>query len=165
MGLACRVSSPGKLFEYLAVGLPTIGPDTPAVREVFEDGVHLRLASQDGSDLAWIIEAMKADPAARDQLAQAGRRLVVNEYTWEKNAERVVMTRLDEFFLVRRDLWNRTGQRRVLFTVLLRVCHGRDNCNRIAPVGAIRLKPLSHNQRHTLHREMVHGWLSLTLFA
>ena len=35
--------SPLKLFEYLGAGLPTIGPKTSAVTEVFEDSVHLKL--------------------------------------------------------------------------------------------------------------------------
>ena len=42
--------SPLKLFEYLGAGIPTIGPDTPAVREVFANGIHLQLVKQDGSD-------------------------------------------------------------------------------------------------------------------
>lgn len=82
--------SPLKLFEYLAAGLPVIGPDTPAVREVFEDGVHLRLARQDGSNFNEAIMQMKTDSAMRGELSKNGQRLVMKEYTWEKNAKRVV---------------------------------------------------------------------------
>jgi len=82
--------SPLKLFEYLGAGLATIGPDTPAVREVFEDGVHLRLAKQDGSDLAAIVQELKASPELRQSLAQRGREMVAAGYTWRQNAERVV---------------------------------------------------------------------------
>lgn len=82
--------SPLKLFEYLAAGLPTIGPDTPAVREVFEDGVHLRLVKQDGSDLSAVILELKVNQALRDSLSRKGRELVTSEYTWRNNAERVV---------------------------------------------------------------------------
>lgn len=82
--------SPLKLFEYLGAGLPTIGPDTPAVREVFEDGVHLRLVKQDGSDFIETVLELKNRPQLRRELGQKGRQLVLSEYTWEKNAERVV---------------------------------------------------------------------------
>jgi len=82
--------SPLKLFEYLGAGVPTIGPDTPAVREVFEDGVHLRLIRQDGSNFASTVLEMKADSGLRIRLGNSGRQLVLNEYTWKRNAERVV---------------------------------------------------------------------------
>ena len=82
--------SPLKLFEYLGAGLPTIGPDTPAVREVFEDGVHLRLVKQDGSDFIETVLELKNRPQIRRELGQKGQQLVLSEYTWKKNAERVV---------------------------------------------------------------------------
>jgi len=82
--------SPLKLFEYLGAGVPTIGPDTPAVREVFEDGVHLKLVKQDGSDFVSNVLALKNNPQLRTELADSGKQLVLNEYTWERNAEKVV---------------------------------------------------------------------------
>jgi glycosyltransferase involved in cell wall biosynthesis len=82
--------SPLKLFEYLGAGLPAIGPDTSAVREVFEDGVHLRLVKQDGSNFINTVLEMRADPQLRTKLGSNGQQLVLNEYTWVKNAERVV---------------------------------------------------------------------------
>ncbi|MFC1771777.1 glycosyltransferase family 4 protein [Pseudomonadota bacterium] len=82
--------SPLKLFEYLGAGLPTIGPDTPAVREVFRDGVHLKLVKQDASDLTNAILELKNNPRLRNELAENGQKLVLNKYTWKKNAERVV---------------------------------------------------------------------------
>lgn len=82
--------SPLKLFEYLGAGIPTIGPDTPAVREVFANGIHLQLVKQDGSDFVKRIVGMKTDPEYRARLSSEGRRLVLKEYTWHKNAERVV---------------------------------------------------------------------------
>jgi len=82
--------SPLKLFEYLGAGIPTLGPDTPAVREAFEEGVHIKLAKQDGSDFLEKILEMKADSEMRHRMGIAGRKLVLSEYTWERNAERVV---------------------------------------------------------------------------
>ncbi len=82
--------SPLKLFEYLGAGVPTIGPDTSAVREVFEDGVHLELVQQDGSDFMESVLKLKNNPQLRSELGKNGRQLVLAEYTWEKNAERVI---------------------------------------------------------------------------
>jgi len=82
--------SPLKLFEYLAAGLPTIGPDTPAVREVFKDGVHMRLVKQDASNCANAILELKNNPQLRSEFAIKGQKLVSSEYTWENNAERIV---------------------------------------------------------------------------
>ena len=82
--------SPLKLFEYLGAGLPAIGPDTSAVREVFEDGVHLRLVKQNGSNFSNTVLEMRADPQLRIKLSGNGQQLVLSEYTWAKNAERVV---------------------------------------------------------------------------
>jgi glycosyltransferase involved in cell wall biosynthesis len=82
--------SPLKLFEYLGAGLPTIGPDTHAVREVFQDGVHLKLVKQDGSNFINAVLELMNDAKLRADLGHNGRQLVLNEYTWKKNAERVV---------------------------------------------------------------------------
>lgn len=80
--------SPLKLFEYMGAGVPTIGPDTPTVREVFKDGVHLKLVKQDGSNFVSTVLDMKTDLQLRSVLSNNGRRLVLKEYTWKKNAQR-----------------------------------------------------------------------------
>ena len=82
--------SPLKLFEYLGAGLAAIGPDTSAVRELFEDGVHLKLVNQDGSDFISTVLALKNNAPMRSELGAAGQKLVLREYTWNKNAERIV---------------------------------------------------------------------------
>ena len=82
--------SPLKIFEYLAMGLPTIGPDIPAVRETFEDGEHLLLVSQDRSDLQDAIITLKKSQDLRTLLAMNGRERVINTYSWFQNAKRVL---------------------------------------------------------------------------
>lgn len=82
--------SPLKLFEYLGAGIPTIGPDTPAVREVFEDGVHLRMVKQNGDDFVDAILDLRNNPTLRERISRNGRDLVLSEYTWARNAERVI---------------------------------------------------------------------------
>jgi glycosyltransferase involved in cell wall biosynthesis len=82
--------SPLKIFEYLAMELPTIGPDIPSVRETFEDGKHLLLVSQDRSVFQDAIITLKKSQYLRTLLAMNGRERVINTYTWFKNAKRVL---------------------------------------------------------------------------
>ena len=82
--------SPLKLFEYLAAGLPVIGPDTSAVREIFDDGVHLALVRQDGKDFIDTVVKLKNNPQLRHEMGRQGQKLVKEKYTWKQNAENVV---------------------------------------------------------------------------
>ena len=82
--------SPLKLFEYLAMEKTVLGPDTPAVKEVFSEGTHLMLVKEDGSDFLDKIKFLIESPEVRQSLAKQGREHVVANYTWEKNASNVV---------------------------------------------------------------------------
>lgn len=82
--------SPLKLFEYLGAGIPCIGPDTPAVKEVFTDRQHLLLAAQDGSNFeSLVMEVYKSTDRGR-AMAQCGQALVRESYTWEQNVSRLL---------------------------------------------------------------------------
>ena len=87
---ALAYMSPLKVFEYLAAGLPVIAPGTPAVREVFQDRVHVLLTPPGGDTLADDLTTLIGDAALRRQLAQEGYRLVSQRYTWQANAAVVV---------------------------------------------------------------------------
>lgn len=88
--------SPQKLFEYLAMGIPTIGPDVPAVSEIFKDKVHLITVKQDGSNLEEVINAFRNDPDTRKKIAKEGHDYVLSNYTWGNNAKRVVSLMCDD---------------------------------------------------------------------
>jgi glycosyltransferase involved in cell wall biosynthesis len=81
--------SPLKLFEYLAMGIPTVGPDVTGVRDVFQPGKHIALAAQDGSNFRDIILGLRADGAYRKKLGKQGQRYTIRNFTWHRNAERV----------------------------------------------------------------------------
>jgi glycosyltransferase involved in cell wall biosynthesis len=83
--------SPLKLFEYLAMGLPSIGPDIQAVREDLEHGKHLYLVSQDGSNFKDAILELRRTPELRQQLALNGQKKVLTTYTWSNNVKRILM--------------------------------------------------------------------------
>ncbi len=88
--LATGHGSPQKLFEYLAMGLPTIGPSVPHVREVFRDGEHLLLATQENGDFARKVKLLRHSRELCARIAQAGREYVLANFTWRHNAQRVV---------------------------------------------------------------------------
>ena len=81
--------SPQKIFEYLAMGLPVIGPDVPAVREVFIHKHQIALAMQDGSDLVDLLELQIASRIRNPKMALQARNLIRSQYQWDANASRL----------------------------------------------------------------------------
>jgi len=82
--------SPQKLFEYLAMRLPTVGPRVPAVTEVFQHGTHMLLTEPRREEVASCILGLLQDRELGARLAEAGYALVASKYTWDHNAEAVV---------------------------------------------------------------------------
>jgi len=65
---------PHKVFQALALGVPTVTRRSAAIAEFFRDGEHLALVpAGDGAALAASIEALAADPAGRARMGRAGR--------------------------------------------------------------------------------------------
>lgn len=65
---------PHKVFQSLALGVPTITRRSPAIAEFFREGEHLMLVPPgDGAALAAAIEALGADPERREKMGRAGR--------------------------------------------------------------------------------------------
>lgn len=83
---------PLKLFEYLAVGLPVIGPDTSAVREIFQDKKHLVLCRPETESIVHLLNASLSDMESFKSMAFEGRKLVEGFYSWQANADTVVKT-------------------------------------------------------------------------
>jgi glycosyltransferase involved in cell wall biosynthesis len=93
--------SPLKIFEYMALGLPSIVPDFRPLNEIIrpeQDGCLFREA--DATDLSRVILSLLApgaDAAAkRQQMGQAARERVVDKYSWRAHCVSldVVMQRL-----------------------------------------------------------------------
>lgn len=72
----------GKLFNYMACGLPTVVFDTPVNREILGDaGVYVRFG--DAADLAARIGELAADSVRRGELARLVRERVEREHSWQ----------------------------------------------------------------------------------
>ena len=82
--------SPQKLFEYMAMKIPVIGPDVPVVREIFKNDEHLLLANQSGSDFISLVKRVKEHADMASLIAQNGFKLIVEQYSWKHNATRLL---------------------------------------------------------------------------
>jgi len=88
--ISARYTSPLKVFEAMAVGLPLVASDLPSLRELLADGVDaLLVAPDDPAALAAGIRRLLEDPALRQRL---GARMLARapEHTWDARARRLV---------------------------------------------------------------------------
>ncbi len=93
---ASRWMSPLKVFEYMATGKPIIASDLPAIREILSHEEDALLCDPDDPN-GWkesIIRLYK-DPALRDRLGNNALAKFLDNYTWDKRAERI-MANLDD---------------------------------------------------------------------
>jgi glycosyltransferase involved in cell wall biosynthesis len=79
----------GKLFNYMACGLPTVVFDNPVNREILGDaGVYARPG--DPVDFAARIEELLDDPGRMADLSARLRERAVHDHSWRKRAEQLV---------------------------------------------------------------------------
>ena len=79
----------GKLFNYMACGLPTVVFDNPVNREIMGDtGIYAVMA--DPVDFAARIEELLHDSAKRGELAGSVREKAVREHSWRSRGEQLV---------------------------------------------------------------------------
>lgn len=72
----------GKLFNYIACGLPTVVFDTPVNREILgEDALYAKFG--DVADLAGAIGRLAGDRELREDVGYAGRERAVKEHSWQ----------------------------------------------------------------------------------
>lgn len=76
--------------EAWACGKPVIGARSGAIPSVIDEGYDgLLVAYQDMDDLAQAILKLLSDPQLRARMGEAGRRKVLENYTWEIVTDRV----------------------------------------------------------------------------
>ena len=80
-------TSPLKLFDYMAAGVPIVASDLPALREVLRHEENALLARPDDPDaFAAAVRRMLADPVLAGRLGRQAR-ADVRRYSWEARAE------------------------------------------------------------------------------
>src|SRR5262249_2761842 len=83
--------SPLKLFEYMACGIPVVAPDCGQIADILSNGkTGLRHPPGDLGALTDACDQLLQDSDQRAALGQSAARLVRSNYTWERNACRVV---------------------------------------------------------------------------
>jgi len=84
-------TSPLKLFEYMAYGMPIVASDVPVLREVLTDRVNAILVAPENVD-GWVaaIKELAADANLRANIGRRARKDFLAEYTWRSRAGKVL---------------------------------------------------------------------------
>lgn len=84
-------ASPLCLFEYLALGKAIVAPDQPNHHEILTDQVDAILYDPDDDQgIEKALDALRADPGLREQIARAALRVIESkQLTWKQHATRV----------------------------------------------------------------------------
>lgn len=83
--------SPTKLFEYMAMEKPIAASRLGQIGDVIEDGVSgVLLPPGDAEALVAAIVRLASDAGLRERLGRGARAAVVADYTWRRNAERII---------------------------------------------------------------------------
>lgn len=86
-----RWMSPLKMFEYMSTGKPIISSDLPVLREVLAHEKNALLVPPDDAD-AWeaAVRRLQSNPALAARLGECAREDLVQNYTWQARAEKVL---------------------------------------------------------------------------
>jgi len=91
----------GKIYNYMACGLPTVVFDTPVNREILNDlGIYARY--KDHLSLAQAIKKLLLNENLRKDLSQKVRKKTVEEYSWEEAGRRII------------EIYQRLNRRRIM---------------------------------------------------
>lgn len=78
---------PGVVIEAMALNLPVVASDLPAIREIVEEGRSALLAPPGSPrELAAAMVSLLNDPGLRDSFGRRGREIFVERFTLERSA-------------------------------------------------------------------------------
>jgi glycosyltransferase involved in cell wall biosynthesis len=84
-------SSPAKLFEYQASGIPVLAPSYPAIHEALEHGREGMIFEPGNTDqIAALIQEMQSSPGKLRDMGEAARVRAEKEHSWEKNGQAII---------------------------------------------------------------------------
>lgn len=86
----CKVVSPLKPFEAMAMSKVVVLSDLPVMREIVQDDeTGLLCRSEDPVHIAEVLERLMASPELRARLGRNARQWIVEKRTWAANAHRL----------------------------------------------------------------------------
>jgi glycosyltransferase involved in cell wall biosynthesis len=86
-----RWTSPMKMFEYMASGVPMVASDLPVLREVLRDGDNALIArADDVDDWRRAIDRLVSDDDLRFQIGTTAQRDIERDFTWDARAKHVM---------------------------------------------------------------------------
>jgi glycosyltransferase involved in cell wall biosynthesis len=89
-----RLTTPNKLFEAMAAGVPVVASDLPGMaRIVAETRCGLLCDGTDPKAIAAVLRELAADPDRRRAMGERGSSAARETYNWDRQAERL----LDEY--------------------------------------------------------------------
>jgi glycosyltransferase involved in cell wall biosynthesis len=89
--LAVRLMLPNKLFEYIMAGLPVLASKGEAITDVIETyDIGFVVHSLTPADVGAAINALLADPAARERMRGNALIAAHNELFWEKEKKQLI---------------------------------------------------------------------------
>ena len=91
MSLFVGNAGPTKLFEYMASGVPVVASDFPSWREIVEgNDCGLCVDATDPDAIAAALQWLADHPERRAEMGRNGRRVVLERYNWEAEADRLL---------------------------------------------------------------------------
>ena len=88
--ISSRYTSPLKVFESLAAGLPLVASDLPSLRDILTNGeTAILVEPEDASALAAGIDRLLTDEVARVRIVRAGKELAAR-HDWDSRARRIL---------------------------------------------------------------------------
>lgn len=82
-------TSPMKLFEYMASGVPVVASDLPSIREILNEENSVLVAPGDAPALREAIQGLRGNHKKSMSIAAQAKK-DVQEYAWEKRAKRIL---------------------------------------------------------------------------
>ena len=84
-------SSPAKLFEYQACGVPVLAPSYPAIHEVLDHGVEgFIYPAADTDKMAESALNLMRDPDACLRMGRAAHRRAERDHSWRTNGDKII---------------------------------------------------------------------------